>query len=758
MLLVLAGLGAALAQDVLINELLYNPTGTDSGNEWVELCNAGSTDVDLAGWQLQAGGTSFAALVTLPTLVIAPGERVIIGAGGSVALGGTMQNGGGATDGVRLVDAGLSVVDTVLYDTPNTNNLVDDSGGVGTEFAPAAPEGDSLARIPDCSDSDDASVDFRVDESPTPGEENVIGSGTGGGGSCATNVLINELLPNPAGSDGGQEWVELYNAGGADVDVSGWTLEYGASSYSSSKTLPEGSMITAGGYLVVGGAKAPMVDIVLDLSMGNAGTGADAVRLVCSDDTVADIVVYGGDNDEGWTDESGGIASVAPLPTEGASIGRALDGLDTDDCAADFELQEFSSPGSANGAEPPPCDGRDDIRINELLSDPEGSDGDAMAEWVELYNDGLDPVDLSGWELQFGTSSYGSSAIIPDGTTLEAGGFLVVGEANAPNVGVVVELGLGNAGSSADALRLIDCGPGVVDTVIYGTPNSDGWTDDLGGVPDSTAPAPGSDNSIQRLSDGYDTDDNGADFVEQESPTPGEPNPIVEPAVCNGGARTIKINELLPDPAGSDTQVDMEWLELYNAGNQAQRLDSWVIETATSTWGEDYVFPGGVELAPGEFLVIGNPAVPVIDLSAPGLSLGNASNAPDGVRLVDCEGSVQDTVLWGDLDDDAQDVALQDDRGFQDWGPMPDEDQTIGRTPDGADTDDSSVDIGLMTPTPGAANVADDGSGGGGGGGDGKGCGGDKSGSGGKKCATLGPLGGLEWLVLGLVAWRRRAR
>ena len=46
--------------------------------------------------------------------------------------------------------------------------------------------------------------------------------------SCST-ICINEMLPNPDGSDQGifpnGEWVELYNFGSTDVSLEGWTLE-----------------------------------------------------------------------------------------------------------------------------------------------------------------------------------------------------------------------------------------------------------------------------------------------------------------------------------------------------------------------------------------------------------------------------------------------------------------------------------------------------------------------------------------------------
>ena len=37
---------------VVINEVLYNPSGTDTAHEFIELYNAGDTAVDMVNWQV----------------------------------------------------------------------------------------------------------------------------------------------------------------------------------------------------------------------------------------------------------------------------------------------------------------------------------------------------------------------------------------------------------------------------------------------------------------------------------------------------------------------------------------------------------------------------------------------------------------------------------------------------------------------------------------------------------------------------------
>ena len=48
--------------------------------------------------------------------------------------------------------------------------------------------------------------------------------------SAHAQVVISEILYDPAGADQGNEWVELYNAGAAPVDLTKWTFSDGATS------------------------------------------------------------------------------------------------------------------------------------------------------------------------------------------------------------------------------------------------------------------------------------------------------------------------------------------------------------------------------------------------------------------------------------------------------------------------------------------------------------------------------------------------
>jgi len=79
---------------------------------------------------------------------------------------------------------------------------------------------------------------------------------------CVASVVINEVELNPPQTPGSTEWVELYNRGPQDVDLSGWKVVIvstvpgesgGAFSWQGQIPIPSGTVLQADGYLVLVG-------------------------------------------------------------------------------------------------------------------------------------------------------------------------------------------------------------------------------------------------------------------------------------------------------------------------------------------------------------------------------------------------------------------------------------------------------------------------------------------------------------------------
>jgi hypothetical protein len=341
--------------------------------------------------------------------------------------------------------------------------------------------------------------------------------------SAHADVVVNEAMINPDGADTGLHWVELYNNGSSAVDLDGWVLERAKSSWDLSVDLS--GTIAPGEWFVIteGGTPGDLTVPLLDF--GNATSSADAIRLVDASGAIVDTLVYGDPNSDGWDDDATAATTLtAPSPGAGEALLRAVDGVDTDDATVDFVLGP-PTPGVSNAAGSGCVIQPARLVLNEIYPNPPGTD-DGL-EWVELFNASGNDIDLSGFLVRAGTSSYDTQGILPSGTTIAAGGYLVVGQTAIADVDVLAPgFELGNASGNADAVQLLDCGANPVDTLVYGSANTDGWLDDLGGTA-SPALAPFSGRSLARVRDGVDTDDNADDFGAYSIVTPGEDNPML---------------------------------------------------------------------------------------------------------------------------------------------------------------------------------------------------------------------------------------
>ncbi len=160
------GGGGGGTSSVRINEI-QTATAASASDEFLELVNAGTTEVDLGGWKVvyrSAAGTSDTILAAIPTgTTLAAGAFYLLGGSGyagaktpdqsfSTGLAGT----GGAV-GIR--DGSGTLVDGAGWGTA-TNALVE---GTAAAAPPAtASPGSSLIRLPDGHDTNSNAADLAV--------------------------------------------------------------------------------------------------------------------------------------------------------------------------------------------------------------------------------------------------------------------------------------------------------------------------------------------------------------------------------------------------------------------------------------------------------------------------------------------------------------------------------------------------------------------------------------------------------------------
>jgi hypothetical protein len=190
------------------------------------------------------------------------------------------------------------------------------------------------------------------------------------------------------------------------------------------------------------------------------------------------------------------------------------------------------------------------IRINEIESN-----GDKVADWVELTNTGTTAVDISGWKIVDNDPAHAATpVVVPAGTTIAPGGF----QAIYTEVGQTPGFGLGGADS---ATVYLPDGTTVVD--------SHAWS----------AHAP---TSYGRCPDGT-----GA-FTATTVPTRGAGN------ACS----PVRINEI----ESNDPASGPDWVELVNIGDVPADISGWVLKDSTDAG--SYTFPASSTLGAHEHLTV----------------------------------------------------------------------------------------------------------------------------------------------------------
>ncbi|GMU24258.1 MAG: hypothetical protein AMXMBFR13_43330 [Phycisphaerae bacterium] len=408
-------------------------------------------------------------------------------------------------------------------------------------------------------------------------------------GQIYLDVVISEIMYNPAGQDAPAEYIELTNRGNQAVNLTGWKIGDGIR-YS----FPPGTMLAAGARLVLAGDPAGVqaeygISGVLGPWEGMLDNNGERIEIRDAADGLVNEVDY---DDE------------APWPTGGDGDGRSIE---LTDLARNNNVGRFwlpstriqGTPGAANAPGLPSVT----IRINEFVANPGGG-----SDWVELYNYGDTAVNLNGYYLTDNarqpTKARISGSWSAGTTIIPAKGYWLSNEN---------DWGFGLS-SGGEQLHLV-------------APDGVTWVD---GVDYGQHSFPGHSQALDLDEDGW--------FM-SPSPTPGAAN--VRPS-----APPVVINEIMYQPLG-DTPEDVgpEYLELHNRGGATVDVSGWALGR-----GIDYDFPPGTLLAAGGYLVIAKD--PLLVQNTYGLSgvlgpyEGILSNFSDEIELEDALGNRVDFVEY----------------------------------------------------------------------------------------------------------------
>jgi len=185
--------GGPTGKHLVINEVDYDQPGADN-TEFIEIYNGTGAQVSLATLELVlVNGANNQEYMTIPLLTagsLADGQYLVVCSRmvsvdpAALKIMGLPMNGiqNGAPDGVALVDiAQHSIVDALSYAgsitaamLTNVNGPVNLVEGTALSIVDSATADGSLSRKPNGSDTDNASVDWALSATPTPGAANTF--------------------------------------------------------------------------------------------------------------------------------------------------------------------------------------------------------------------------------------------------------------------------------------------------------------------------------------------------------------------------------------------------------------------------------------------------------------------------------------------------------------------------------------------------------------------------------------------------------
>lgn len=413
----------------------FTDSTTSSTQEAIEITNTSNLKISVHNWQLRFVSGSTDKVILLPNVTIDPGEIFVFVRGLDIPihLKGMVYT--GALDNTKGAFLELRDNNGITIDSFNSYGAWPIELASNTDSLQlyenewqSCPE--SIGETSSCALGDDETStpipDDTVEEEPNDGLPDPDNQDDGGEEEIIREepndnlpitlppsppdlidytLRINEILPNPIGIDSTSEFVELYNYGAKDIDLSMLQLDDILNAGSSAQNL-EG-VIKAKSFFTIQGSN-------LKISLNNSG---DEVHLIEKNTKrIIDSLKYGEEE-----------------VIEGKSIGyiqgvlQILENPSPNKENIPNIIPDKTSPAPVDVLTPPQKEEKPtefeikkgNILINEIFPNPVGDD--AEYEYIELENTSLKAISLDGWKLKINSRQYTFK-----NETIQAGELIVI--------------------------------------------------------------------------------------------------------------------------------------------------------------------------------------------------------------------------------------------------------------------------------------------------------------------------------------------
>ncbi|MDD5164861.1 MAG: DUF2341 domain-containing protein, partial [Patescibacteria group bacterium] len=460
------------ASDVVINELIPNPA--DDQNELIELYNRTDKSIDLTNWTIE---DNTAHPKNLKGKIISSHSWLALNGGNDFSF--QLNNSGDTT----ILKYNGNLIDQIGYGDFNDGNIHDN---------PDTPsKGESLIRYPDGQDKNQDDQDFLITATPTPGlanlftEQVVLISKTLNPDKTINNisyqsfqsqdVVINEIAWAGTKADSTDEWIEFYNNLDKPISLAGWRLK---AADGSPNILLTGEISAHGYWLLERTDDEVIKNISADqIYSGVLEDSGETLELIDGNGNRIDFI----NQENGWL--GGGNETKASMER----INSTLTGVDTNNWQTNngqnflwFDAkynQILGTPKYKNSQQVVKAQDQHDksylsykaldVVINEI--DWTGTKADTNDEWIELYNNLDQEIDLSGWTLK---AEDGSPDIVLSGKIAGRDFFILERTDDEAIKNVTADqIYSGVLGNSGEDLELRDKNNNLIDEVDC----TDGW-------------------------------------------------------------------------------------------------------------------------------------------------------------------------------------------------------------------------------------------------------------------------------------------
>ena len=262
------------------------------------------------------------------------------------------------------------------------------------------------------------------------------------------------------------------------------------------------------------------------------------------------------------------------------------------------------------------------VVINEITW--MGTKSSANDEWIELYNNTENSINLDGWVLKAdnGTPEINLTGIVPAKSfyLLERTDDNTVPEISAD---LIYKGALGNKGEN---LKLHDNSGNLIDNVNC----SSGW---LAGNNKTKQTMERTDSENWQNSQNPEGTPKAKNSIQPAEVTqPAEATQLVEskPPLAGNYPGGVIFSEILPSPEGLDAEE--EWIEIFNQNSFEVSLSGWQIQDSKGKI-TTYTFPEGKEISAYEYFVLPRPVSKI-----------TLNNTGDSLNLIQPNGEIIDSV------------------------------------------------------------------------------------------------------------------